>query len=383
MDRVNELVKQCDADGDGKVSAQEYVDAAAAGVVPRSWLGTVANTLSRRFSVKNKRVTLSDADVTRLKKAFQDADVDESGSLDADEVHAALRKHAPDLTRAQASELVSKADVDGNGELDWEEFLAVVARSRLDRNANSWWRRWLFPEAAPKDLASEQDAFYEDIFRKLDEDGDGVVRPGDLAKALDDLGVPASLPACEKMVKDAGGALTLKRFLETMRVRRADLPLMDRIVPGDACAAGAAWIVGWDDERARARALERKQIASAPVDAAAAATWIFRRDASRRRRGYSDVDIPRRRHGRKTFARDQAPAGTRSAPRRNAGSSGGSGGWRRRSTRSPPSRKNRIRASSARARVSRLNSSSATRPCLKRLTRTRRASSTRRRCRRV
>ena len=52
MQRVREVVKACDADGNGAVSAQEYVDAAARNLVPTSWFGGAVATVSRRFTLK-------------------------------------------------------------------------------------------------------------------------------------------------------------------------------------------------------------------------------------------------------------------------------------------------------------------------------------------
>ena len=42
LERVEEVVKLCDADGNGMVSAQEYVDAVHRKLVPQSWWSRVA-----------------------------------------------------------------------------------------------------------------------------------------------------------------------------------------------------------------------------------------------------------------------------------------------------------------------------------------------------
>ena len=74
-------------------------------------------------------------------------------------------------------------DVDGNGCLDWEEFLDVVASSRLEKNKDSWWRRWFFTENKSMDglacpdfprLTVGQAAFYRECFEGMDGDRDRV-----------------------------------------------------------------------------------------------------------------------------------------------------------------------------------------------------------------
>ena len=184
LERVEEVVALCDADGNGKVSAQEYVDAVAKKLVPQSWwASTVAKSLPRAGVSARRRV--GDASETQVladevaepalhgpvahaapqrrrdrraprvvpgrgprrcvapSRAGADRPwcVVGSGTLNGDEIFQTLSAHSR-ITESQARKMLEDADADKSGELDFEEFLGVIATSRLKKNAGSWWRSW-------------------------------------------------------------------------------------------------------------------------------------------------------------------------------------------------------------------------------------------------
>ena len=64
------------------------------------------------------------------------------GSLDADELRRGLAKHAGVAVSAKEAEaMIQDADADGNGSVEWDEFLAMVARARAA--GAGWLESWL------------------------------------------------------------------------------------------------------------------------------------------------------------------------------------------------------------------------------------------------
>ena len=56
-----------------------------------------------------------------------------SGTLDGGEIFKTLSAHSR-ITETQARRMLEDADADKSGELDFEEFLGVIATSRLKKN---------------------------------------------------------------------------------------------------------------------------------------------------------------------------------------------------------------------------------------------------------
>ncbi|EGB08158.1 hypothetical protein AURANDRAFT_9215, partial [Aureococcus anophagefferens] len=57
--------------------------------------------------------------------AFDKYDADDSGFIDADELHAALMHMGLLVDRGGSDKLLAKYDIDGNGQLDFGEFKAM------------------------------------------------------------------------------------------------------------------------------------------------------------------------------------------------------------------------------------------------------------------
>ena len=84
-------------------------------------------------------IELSDADLAGFREVFDLVDKDKSGAIEMEEVEELTQLLGMDLTRDEVELLVREIDKDGNGEVDFEEFLLVMAggekkgRSRASR----------------------------------------------------------------------------------------------------------------------------------------------------------------------------------------------------------------------------------------------------------
>ena len=65
--------------------------------------------------------------IDKLKTQFQELDLDNSGFVTRDELKKALLKKRKDVPEEVVDEIIKMADKDGDGKIDIDEFLKVVA----------------------------------------------------------------------------------------------------------------------------------------------------------------------------------------------------------------------------------------------------------------
>ncbi|XP_038993731.1 calcium-dependent protein kinase 34-like [Hibiscus syriacus] len=77
---------------------------------------------------------LSEEEIRGLKEMFKGMDTDNSGTITLEELKHGLAKKGTKLSEYEVKQLVEAADADGNGTIDYEEFItATMHMSRMDR----------------------------------------------------------------------------------------------------------------------------------------------------------------------------------------------------------------------------------------------------------
>ena len=194
-EKLDELIEACDHDGDGQVDYKEFVDVLARDTVAPAALGKRdmqakeamgVESLDKAFlghgnAVKNARASINDSGSApsnkqaaaaavpapqmavpmsgderaarreKLKKgsfvqsastalnnrfsdmfkAFQYVDLDRSGTLDKQEVRRALDLWNIPIDDEKLDELIEACDHDGDGQVDYKEFVDVLARDTV------------------------------------------------------------------------------------------------------------------------------------------------------------------------------------------------------------------------------------------------------------
>lgn len=157
---------------------------------------------------------LSQAEADEIKRVFQSVDGDGDGSLDATEFAQALDSVGPpvdQLSNEQRIEMFSAADVDDSGRMDYEEFQTWVRRARdcvttfrtadADDNGQIDFREWQRMVAALTQVPVARDEL-DDVFDKLDVDGDGLVSFAEFARWMDTPKRPGGLRGVVTRVKN-------------------------------------------------------------------------------------------------------------------------------------------------------------------------------------
>lgn len=137
-DNAKDLVKKMlNPDPKKRLTAQEVLDhpwLQNAKKAPDVSLGESVRARLQQFSVMNKlkkralRVVaehLSVEEVAGMKEMFQKMDVNNHGKITFDELKVGLHKIGHQLPDADVQILMEAADVDGNGTLDYTEFVAI------------------------------------------------------------------------------------------------------------------------------------------------------------------------------------------------------------------------------------------------------------------
>ncbi|CAJ0640623.1 8011_t:CDS:2, partial [Entrophospora sp. SA101] len=104
---------------------------------------------------------LSEAQITEFNEAFSlfDKDNDELGTV--------MRSLGQNPTESELQDMVSEIDADGNGTIDFPEFLTMMARKM-------------------KDSDSEQEI--KEAFKVFDKDGNGFISAAELRHVMTNLG---------------------------------------------------------------------------------------------------------------------------------------------------------------------------------------------------
>lgn len=177
------LMTQLDRDGDGKISLSDFAQCAEMlGLVPaEAAADDAAGSDSDEESAprKPRRESLA----MKAAKLFDQLDHDKSGSIDETELDIVLERLGlddPEIRSKQVSRLMLKLDVDGDGDVSREEFLAAAQDPAFEAIFSS-----VQIEKERDELAEKCDA----LFDQLDADGSGSIGLTELDQMLERLGL--------------------------------------------------------------------------------------------------------------------------------------------------------------------------------------------------
>ncbi|XP_065655592.1 calmodulin-A isoform X2 [Hydra vulgaris] len=101
-EEIDTCLKEIDSDLDGELSFQEFI-----------------TLMTRKLS--NKAVS------QELKEVFDFFDEDGNGSISSDELRDIMLKFGEDLTEEEIAEMIVEADFNGDGNIDYQEFVKMMS----------------------------------------------------------------------------------------------------------------------------------------------------------------------------------------------------------------------------------------------------------------
>ncbi|KAM0950365.1 putative protein kinase CAMK-CDPK family [Dioscorea sansibarensis] len=210
-DNAKDLVKRMlDPDPRRRLTAQEVLDhpwLQNAKKAPNVSLGETVKARLQQFSVMNKfkkralRVVaehLSVEEAADIREMFQAMDTNNTGKLTLEELKFGLHKLGHQIADADVRILMDAADVDGNGTLDYGEFVAVSihlkkigndehlhrAFAYFDQNKSGYIEIKELRDCLADDLGPNHDEVINAIIHDVDTDKDGRISYDEFAAMM-------------------------------------------------------------------------------------------------------------------------------------------------------------------------------------------------------
>merc|ERR1711934_11934 len=150
--------------------------------------------------VKKRSVNISDEDMRQFKEAFELFDTDLSGTIDAAELKFCMQALGFDPSPYEIKEMLEKIDQDGNGNVEFEEFVDLLS-GKMDE----------------KDPATEM----QDAFAMFDKDNTGKItfkNMQDVCREMGNAELADNEPEVQQIIDEINPAgWTMEDFLSLMQ----------------------------------------------------------------------------------------------------------------------------------------------------------------------
>ncbi|XP_074558769.1 putative calcium-binding protein CML18 [Curcuma longa] len=141
MDEIEKVFARYDANGDGRISASELADVLRALGSPAS-PAEIRDMIAEMDADGDGFVDLQEfADFhlrgaggdKELREAFDVYDLDGNGLISAEELHRVLKQLGEKCSVKDCKRMIRSVDVDGDGNVDFEEFKRMMANGGVGR----------------------------------------------------------------------------------------------------------------------------------------------------------------------------------------------------------------------------------------------------------
>uniref|UniRef100_A0A8C3CP71 Calmodulin 2 n=1 Tax=Cairina moschata TaxID=8855 RepID=A0A8C3CP71_CAIMO len=149
---------------------------------------------------------LTEEQIAEFKEAFSLFDKDGDGTITTKELGTVMRSLGQNPTEAELQDMINEVDADGNGTIDFPEFLTMMARKM-------------------KDTDSEEEI--REAFRVFDKDGNGYISAAELRHVMTNLGEKLTDEEVDEMIREADidgdGQVNYEEFVQMMTANRLQI----------------------------------------------------------------------------------------------------------------------------------------------------------------
>merc|ERR1712216_255156 len=148
---------------------------------------------------RNMAADLTDEQIAEFKEAFALFDKDGDGTMGTKELGTVMRSLGQNPTEAELQDMINEVDADGNGTIDFPDFLTMMARKM-------------------KDTDSEEEIL--EAFKVFDKDGNGFISAAELRHIMTNLGEKLTDEEVDEMLREADidgdGQINYEEFVKMM-----------------------------------------------------------------------------------------------------------------------------------------------------------------------
>merc|ERR1712223_2181759 len=160
---------------------------------------TPASHHSNTTNTKAMADQLTEEQIAEFKEAFSLFDKGGDGTITTMELGTVMRSLGQNPTEAELQDMINEVDADGNGTIDFPEFLTMMARKM-------------------KDTDSEEEI--REAFRVFDKDGNGFISAAELRHVMTNLGEKLTDEEVDEMIREAdidgNGQVNYEEFVTMM-----------------------------------------------------------------------------------------------------------------------------------------------------------------------
>eukprot|EP01126_Amoeba_proteus_P066773 TRINITY_DN9729_c0_g1_i2.p1 TRINITY_DN9729_c0_g1~~TRINITY_DN9729_c0_g1_i2.p1 ORF type:complete len:152 (-),score=46.39 TRINITY_DN9729_c0_g1_i2:81-536(-) len=124
-------------------------------------------------------VDLPPEKIEECRQAFALFDKDGNGNITVDELETVLRSFGQTPTPDELHNMMKEVDIDGNGEIDFNEFLKMLARN----------------------ITSSEDEIAE-CFKVFDKNSSGAIEPDELREVMESIGEVLTAEEVQLMIQE-------------------------------------------------------------------------------------------------------------------------------------------------------------------------------------
>lgn len=144
-------------------------------------------------------MSLTEEQIAEFKEAFSLYDKDGNGSITTKELGTVMRSLGQNPTETELQEMINEVDADGNGTIDFPEFLTMVERKMKD---------------------TDKEEEIREAFRVFDKDGNGYINAAELKHVMTNLGENMTDAEIDSMIAEADldvdGQVSYEEFVKMM-----------------------------------------------------------------------------------------------------------------------------------------------------------------------
>lgn len=126
---------------------------------------------------------LTEEQIAEFKEAFSLFDKNGDGTISDKELGVVMRAIGQNPTEAELTDMINEVDADGNGTIDFPEFLTIMSRKST--------------------VSCDEEDELRQAFKTFDRDRNGLITAAELRHVMTNLGEKLTDEECDEMIKEA------------------------------------------------------------------------------------------------------------------------------------------------------------------------------------